>query len=149
MLTHPANHIFAHTPESLRQWCVERRMPPFRAAQILEWVYQKNTVDPALMTNLSAADRALLVQRIGLIEMESESLDVKIDSPLLDLTDRQVAELAVDMDAPVWSCWWALPASDDLPEARPQRERWGGLLQDLGAQRLLRRAADSTGGAAS
>lgn len=90
---------------------------------------------------LDASDRALLVQRIGLIELgDSEQLDVHIDSPLLDLTDRQIAELAVDLEAPLWSCWWALPAAADIPEAQTERRRWAELLRDCGGERLLTRS---------
>jgi 23S rRNA (adenine2503-C2)-methyltransferase len=60
VVRHPAVHIFEQTPDSLGEWCAARGLKPFRAAQILEWVYRKNTADPAAMTNLSAPDRALL-----------------------------------------------------------------------------------------
>jgi len=55
-----SEHIFDHTPESLALWCAQRGMPPFRARQILEWVYEKGVCDPEAMTNLSRADRAEL-----------------------------------------------------------------------------------------
>ncbi len=35
-------------------------MPPFRAKQVLEWVYQRGVIDPAHMTNLSKRDRDAL-----------------------------------------------------------------------------------------
>ncbi len=57
---HPSAHIFDFTPESLRQWATTRGLAPFRAAQILEWVYQKGVADPAQMSNLSRRDRDLL-----------------------------------------------------------------------------------------
>lgn len=60
MLRHPPHHIFALSPDALRTWCQERRMPPFRAAQILEWVYAKGITDPEKMSNLSKLDRAAL-----------------------------------------------------------------------------------------
>lgn len=31
---------------------------------------------------------------------------VRIETPLLDLTDGQIAELAADLDAPLDVCWW-------------------------------------------
>ncbi len=61
---HPANHIFEHTLESLKEWCSAHGMKPFRAAQILEWVYVKKVVDPAAMSNLSALDRATLAKEM-------------------------------------------------------------------------------------
>ena len=43
-------------------WCADHRMKPFRAAQILEWVYQKKTADTALVSNLSSRDRQTLAR---------------------------------------------------------------------------------------
>jgi 23S rRNA (adenine2503-C2)-methyltransferase len=60
MLRHPPHHIFALSPDALRTWCQDRRMPAFRAAQILEWVYAKGVTDPEKMSNLSKLDRAAL-----------------------------------------------------------------------------------------
>lgn len=37
-------------------------MPPFRAKQILEWVYEKGIADPAQMSNLSKLDRQHLAE---------------------------------------------------------------------------------------
>ncbi|MGD9689611.1 MAG: 23S rRNA (adenine(2503)-C(2))-methyltransferase RlmN [Phycisphaerales bacterium] len=56
----PANHIFEFTPETLGAWLVARGSQKFRAAQVLDWVYQKGVVDPAAMSNLSKRDRDLL-----------------------------------------------------------------------------------------
>lgn len=56
----PTHHFFDHTPDTLKVWCVERGMKPFRATQIMEWVYGKGVVDPEQMSNLSAADRSTL-----------------------------------------------------------------------------------------
>jgi 23S rRNA (adenine2503-C2)-methyltransferase len=61
-LKHPANHIFEHTPDSLKEWCEARGMKPFRATQILEWVYSKKTANPAAMSNLSNLDREILAR---------------------------------------------------------------------------------------
>lgn len=59
-MRHPATHIFDFTPESLAAWCEQRGMPPFRAKQMLEWVYEKGICDPEQMTSLSKRDRELL-----------------------------------------------------------------------------------------
>ena len=61
----PANHIFEHTPETLREWCSSRRMQAFRAIQILEWVYGKKTADPLAMSNLSNLDRQALSREMA------------------------------------------------------------------------------------
>ena len=56
--------FFEFTPESLGEWCNERHLAPFRAKQILEWVYVKNVIDPAQMTTHE------LKQRIGVAEFD-------------------------------------------------------------------------------
>lgn len=59
---HPPRHIFEATPDTLGAWCHEQGWAPFRAGQILEWVYQKGVIDPAQMTNLSRVERETLGQ---------------------------------------------------------------------------------------
>lgn len=59
-MKHPSPHIFDMTLEELQAWCVERRMQKFRAAQIMEWVYEKGVADPGAMSNLSKLDRETL-----------------------------------------------------------------------------------------
>ncbi len=63
-MKNPDPHVFSFTPESLAPWCVERGMKPFRAAQILEWVYTKGVIDPAAMSNLSKLDRDVLTREM-------------------------------------------------------------------------------------
>lgn len=70
-MRHPANHIFEHTPETLTLWFETRGLPKFRAAQVLEWVYQKGVVDPEKMTNLSKRDRELLASEMVFISGET------------------------------------------------------------------------------
>jgi len=57
---HPTDHIFHHTPDSLKGWFADRGLPPFRAMQVLDWVYRKGVVDPTQMSNLAKRDRDLL-----------------------------------------------------------------------------------------
>ncbi|MEC9373206.1 MAG: 23S rRNA (adenine(2503)-C(2))-methyltransferase RlmN [Planctomycetota bacterium] len=70
-MRHPANHIFEHTPDSLRAWCEQQGMPAFRAKQILEWVYAKGVIDPARMSNLSARDRDTLARGMTFLSGET------------------------------------------------------------------------------
>ena len=60
----PLEHIFHHTPESLREWFEVRRLPHFRARQVLEWVYRKGVIDPARMTNLGLREREMLAREL-------------------------------------------------------------------------------------
>jgi 23S rRNA (adenine2503-C2)-methyltransferase len=69
-MRHPANHIFQHTPDSLKEWCSARRMPAFRAGQILEWVYRKQVADSARMSNLSNLDRQVFARAMTFLSGE-------------------------------------------------------------------------------
>jgi len=64
-MRHPEHHIFEHTPETLADWFASVGSPRFRAKQVLEWVYQRGVTDPALMTNLSKAERDALASQMG------------------------------------------------------------------------------------
>jgi 23S rRNA (adenine2503-C2)-methyltransferase len=66
----PRDHIFHHTPESLRAWFGSRGLPQFRAAQVLDWVYRKGVAEPALMTNLSDREREMLAAEMVFISGE-------------------------------------------------------------------------------
>jgi 23S rRNA (adenine2503-C2)-methyltransferase len=70
-MRHPEPHIFAQTPDSLRDWCSSRGLPPFRAGQILEWVYRHGQTDPARMTNLAKRERELLAREMCFISGET------------------------------------------------------------------------------
>ncbi len=56
--------IFDFTPDSLQSWCAKQGLAGFVAGQIIDWVYAKGVVDPAAMTNLSRANRALLAEKM-------------------------------------------------------------------------------------
>jgi 23S rRNA (adenine2503-C2)-methyltransferase len=60
-------HFFAFTPETFAQWCEQHRLPRYRAGQVFEWVYRRGVIDPAEMTNLSVADRALLGRELAFL----------------------------------------------------------------------------------
>jgi 23S rRNA (adenine2503-C2)-methyltransferase len=66
----PADHIFQHTPETLRGWFDARGLPAYRAAQVLDWVYRKGIVDPAAMTNLSKREREVLASEMTFVSGE-------------------------------------------------------------------------------
>jgi len=57
-------HIFDLTPDALAELIAGWGMPGYRATQILEWVYRQGVGDPDMMTNLGAADRRTLAQRL-------------------------------------------------------------------------------------
>ena len=59
-------HVFDLEPDGLRELVECWGLRPFRAAQVLEWVYRAGVSDFEAMTNIAKADRALLAQRLTL-----------------------------------------------------------------------------------
>ena len=78
-----------------------------------------------------AVDRSLLVSRLTLLDQADE---VTIETPLVDLTDSQLADLVVDLDAPAYLCWWwrRLPDGQAEALAAPERRAWLSALRDAG-----------------
>jgi 23S rRNA (adenine2503-C2)-methyltransferase len=70
---HPPNHIFEHTPESLKAWCDEKGWPHFRADQIIEWVYKKGFADPLAMSNIKPSEREALAAEMTFLSGETIS----------------------------------------------------------------------------
>jgi 23S rRNA (adenine2503-C2)-methyltransferase len=56
--------FFGLTPEALDQLLARWQWPAYRGGQLRQWVYTKLIADPAAMSNLSKADRALLAERL-------------------------------------------------------------------------------------
>lgn len=73
-------------------------------------------------------DRATLIGRLASLDARSE---IEVHTPFVDLTDRQVADLAVDMGVDPSVCWWA-STDDSTPEAIAERRRWGMALREAG-----------------
>lgn len=57
--------LYGKNPQQLAAICLEMGLPRFAAQQIARWLYARHTEDPALMTDLSAANRARLAERFG------------------------------------------------------------------------------------
>ncbi|MBL8747288.1 MAG: 23S rRNA (adenine(2503)-C(2))-methyltransferase RlmN [Phycisphaerae bacterium] len=70
-MIHPPQHIFDHTPDSLREWVVSHGWPAFRAKQVLEWVYGKGVAEPERMTNLKPAERDTLAREMAFLSGET------------------------------------------------------------------------------
>jgi hypothetical protein len=59
----------------------------------------------------------------------------ELGAPYADLSDRQLADLILDMDLPIWTCWWyaGREAGDPvLPLADAAREHWAAMLGAAG-----------------
>jgi hypothetical protein len=81
----------------------------------------------------AAIDRAQLIGRLGLLDGPDAS-PVRFETPLIDLTDGQLADLVVDLDAPVHLSWWWRPAGDARVEtiAAEERAAWLSALAGAG-----------------
>lgn len=86
-------------------------------------------------------DRAMLVSRLVSLDMASDSGSFEIESPYVDLSDRQVAELAIDLGAPIQLCWWwHSELRDGKPDAagaifKREHDRWTSMLAQCGWRR--------------
>ena len=71
--------FFEFDPTTLAAWAAARKMPAFVTKQIMEWVYTKGVIAPALMTNLSKLNRERLEQEMifeqGRVEAEMSASD--------------------------------------------------------------------------
>lgn len=89
-MKHPAAHIFDMNLETLQDWCVDRGMAKFRAAQIMEWVYEKGVADPGAMSNLSKLDRDMLAREMTFLSgniIRRQSATDGVEKLLIEWTD--------------------------------------------------------------
>lgn len=74
----------------------------------------------------AAFDRSRLLAHLLALHVESP---IELSVPLLDLTDAQVADLALDLDAPLRAAHWC-DRNEPAPCARcASCRRWGPLLE--------------------
>ncbi len=103
---------------------------------------------PNLDELASATEQARLVSRLTMLPpirgqaRSGRGSLIRVHTPLADLTPQQVAELALDLDAPVNTCWWrrAGDHSKGEPGSLPAwvgeaRLLWEGALKDAAISR--------------
>ncbi len=105
----------------------------YQAAQLgcdlVVWPVQF-TGTPEVERIARVVDRALLVTRLASLDgTEHGRPAIRVDTPFADLTDKQMADLVIDMNTPVEMCWW-WGGKDEQALARA--ERWVPVLQGLG-----------------
>jgi hypothetical protein len=95
------------------------------------WPVQAAVGEGLDLDRISAcADRALLVGRLVAIDaVEHGVRGLTISIPFIDLTDRQIAELAMDMGVPLQACWWNRFSDRAAGE---ERARWMAALRSVG-----------------
>lgn len=92
----------------------------------------------------AAADRALLVSQLMVVDSagshapgHSPALLPRIETPYIDFTDAQLMDLALDMDAPLGSCWWCVNDQETPCEQCAQCMRWREALITVDPARSL------------
>ncbi len=80
-----------------------------------------------------ASDKAMLLGR--LLEMDLPSTgpgsSFEIETPLIDLSDAQIADLARDLDAPLGGAWWCQRDGEHACGECPACRRWIPLLSPV------------------
>lgn len=95
---------------------------------------------PSVESLARELDRALLVSRLITLDAAEHGVGVfEVQTPLMDLSDAQVAEMALDLDVPIWRAWWWEATSGKRAKdqalgdrANACRNRWCGALEALG-----------------
>jgi len=77
----------------------------------------------------AAADRVRAVERLLDLETDPTRAPIRFDLPLLDLTLDQVADLAIDLDAPGEGAWWCKHDGEGPCGACSACESWQAALQ--------------------
>jgi hypothetical protein len=85
-------------------------------------------IDIDRLSNIT--DRALVASKLAsLCSVARVAMGISLETPLVDLTDSQLAELALDADAPLDTVWWWHAKS---PEEARERTRWKRTLDAAG-----------------
>jgi hypothetical protein len=77
------------------------------------------------------ADRAVLISRLVAIDAASHGVpSIHVQTPYADFTDRQIADLIADMEAPIEACWWW--GKDGDAQAQQEFRRWEVAMAAVG-----------------
>ena len=72
-------------------------------------------------------DRAILASRLASLDAsDGTAVDVIIETPFVDLSDDQMADLAGDLAIPLETCWWHNGRT--LPNAQERFEYWSKMI---------------------
>ncbi|MCB9846483.1 MAG: hypothetical protein H6811_10925 [Phycisphaeraceae bacterium] len=108
-----------------------------RGATSLTWPDQLESPEPGAWPDLDelalCVDRALLVGRLVSLDSPPHGIqEFRVETPYIDLTDRQLAELAMDLAVPVELCWWWREGASGSGEAGRLYRRWTRVLREVG-----------------
>ncbi len=80
-----------------------------------------------------ASDKAVLAGRLAAVDADVHAKpSLAIDTPYVDVTDGQLADLASEMDLPVRTCWWWAVTRRDGEAAVAERAKWLRVLARAG-----------------
>jgi 23S rRNA (adenine2503-C2)-methyltransferase len=100
--------IKAFTKAELETWLLDHQEKPFRARQILKWIYQKGAATFAEMTDLSAPLRALLSQKFSITRLSCVHVTPASDGTrkyLFSLADqRRIESVLIPADDRLTLC---------------------------------------------
>ncbi len=89
--------------------------------------------EPDLDRIAATVDRCLLISRLVSLDLWDHPNpavpEVRIETPLVDLSDPQIADLALDLGVPISAAWWIDGVGDP---AQAEQRRWLPLLAELG-----------------
>lgn len=114
------SHLLLAATELARQQSCDAVLFPVRAA---DW---SDDGRPEIEILAREIDRAVMVGRLAALDAhEDAKSDASVQTPLVDLDDEQLVDLARDLAVPAEACWWANAGEDRLAIAA--RERWRSL----------------------
>ncbi len=98
--------IKSFTEESLVHWLGRYRIPPYRAGQILRWIYHRGVCSFLEMTDLSEDLRKFLSERLDISRLETEQIQTSKDGSrkyLFRLRDGQHIESVLIPEPGRWT----------------------------------------------
>ena len=94
--------------------------------------------------DLESVARVLVTRLASLDGVDHGRPAIRIETPYADLSDRQLADLAIDINAPIEQVWWWNAAQSGKSEqAARELERWFPVLQSLGWSPSNKKAASA------
>lgn len=88
--------------------------------------------EPNLDQIARASDRSILAARLVAIDADEHGVpDISIETPYIDFSDAQIADLAADINVPTTLCWWNQVGVGDA-EAAQERDRWNLAFEQVG-----------------
>ncbi len=91
-------HAMDLSLEEWKEWCSTAKLPLYISDQIINWIFQKNTLNPELFTNISLQYRQQLIESFEWASMEIDSRLISKDTSekfLLKTVDNLLIEMVL------------------------------------------------------